>query len=385
MLLLRKAKKIVKRIVYFVAPNLIGPECYRIQRLKELMTGKDGQIAVFTHRMGGGSEKYIQDRIACGDFQSDELIFVYSMTNDDGYYVEKKIEDKTYRFYSPTADMLMKELGKCIVNEILVNNLFEFRDIGLITGKILEFKKKHSTFVKMLIHDYYCICDNVHLYSSTNGYYCGMKNCEECKDRKGNISAWRSMWKAFLSNCDEVIAFSYDSKIRLLKIYDDLPIDVVPHVSSELRKANVNYHGDRINVAILGDLSEVKGERVVAEIASKIRELNLNIKLLQIGRNINGTIEGDDIYEVYGKYDRSHLPEIVEEYNIEIILILSVIPETFSYTTQEAIMLGLPVICFNLGAQAEQIQKYEKGILVDKIDAVNVIESILAFRGKGGA
>ena len=69
----------------------------------------------------------------------------------------------------------------------------------------------------------------------------------------------------------------------------------------------------------------------------------------------------------------------MEENLIDIILIPSICPETFSYTISEAMEMGLPVACFNIGAQAERVSKYSKGLVLNKIDARKTIDEIVCF------
>ena len=63
----------------------------------------------------------------------------------------------------------------------------------------------------------------------------------------------------------------------------------------------------------------------------------------------------------------------------DIYLIPSVCPETFSYTTEEAMTMGLPVACYDLGAPAERVKKYKKGLIISKIDAQTTLKEIEQF------
>ena len=38
--------------------------------------------------------------------------------------------------------------------------------------------------------------------------------------------------------------------------------------------------------------------------------------------------------------------------------------------------MGMPVMCFDIGAPAERVKKYEKGIIIPKISATSVYETI---------
>ena len=41
--------------------------------------------------------------------------------------------------------------------------------------------------------------------------------------------------------------------------------------------------------------------------------------------------------------------------------------------------MGLPVACFNLGAQAEYVKEYKSGLIINEIDAEMALNKILAF------
>ncbi len=81
----------------------------------------------------------------------------------------------------------------------------------------------------------------------------------------------------------------------------------------------------------------------------------------------------NDKFIVHGPYLHEELAEIAEKYDVSTILIPSICPETFSFTTSEALLLGYPVICFDIGAPAERIKKYNSGIVIDNISTEGLI------------
>ncbi|HNW25912.1 MAG TPA: glycosyltransferase [Candidatus Gastranaerophilaceae bacterium] len=60
----------------------------------------------------------------------------------------------------------------------------------------------------------------------------------------------------------------------------------------------------------------------------------------------------------------------------------SIWPETFSYTTAEAMMLKYPVACFDIGAPAQRVKNYDKGVVISKIDAQTALDEIVNFLRK---
>ena len=61
----------------------------------------------------------------------------------------------------------------------------------------------------------------------------------------------------------------------------------------------------------------------------------------------------------HGAYSVGDLPRLAARYGITCWLIPSLWPETFSFTTHEALATGLPVMAFDLGGQAEAVRAAE--------------------------
>ena len=81
------------------------------------------------------------------------------------------------------------------------------------------------------------------------------------------------------------------------------------------------------------------------------------------------------------KYKRDDLNNLLEKNKIKLICLFSVWPETYSYTLNEAIACGIPVVSFDYGAIAERIKKYNFGYIIDSKlsprEVAQVIDKIL--------
>jgi glycosyltransferase involved in cell wall biosynthesis len=85
---------------------------------------------------------------------------------------------------------------------------------------------------------------------------------------------------------------------------------------------------------------------------------------------------------VLGKYRRENLPGLLESHGVNCIFIPSMWPETFSYTTAESMLMGLPLVCFDLGAPARRVSSYDKGLILDRNRFEDICPSISAFMDK---
>lgn len=61
----------------------------------------------------------------------------------------------------------------------------------------------------------------------------------------------------------------------------------------------------------------------------------------------------------------------------DVIFISSICPETFSFTTVEAIAMNIPVACFDLGGRADHVRKYKRGLVISKQDAKTALDQIM--------
>lgn len=116
----------------------------------------------------------------------------------------------------------------------------------------------------------------------------------------------------------------------------------------------------KLNVAFVGGLSKAKGGEYVSEIVENF------------GTDVNWYVFGgigvaelacqrrDNLIKT-GYYMPEDLPVLLNEHEIDVIGILSICPETFSYTLTEAILNGIPVIVTDIGALGRRVKELNCG------------------------
>lgn len=117
-----------------------------------------------------------------------------------------------------------------------------------------------------------------------------------------------------------------------------------------------------------------KGYQIVKNLVSYCK-LNSALSFFVIGTFKNPPAN----LTVVGKYEITNLPSIIENKNIDIVIIPSIWPETFSYTTSEAISLQIPVACFDYGAQADKVKEYSKGLILSSEEPEIIVNEIMSF------
>lgn len=139
----------------------------------------------------------------------------------------------------------------------------------------------------------------------------------------------------------------------------------------------------KLNVAFIGGLNKAKGGEEVSAIVASIHEgVNWHvfggIGVDKLARQKQGNLIKT------GYYMPQDLPKLLKEHEIDVIGILSIWPETYSYTLTEALLNGIPVIVTDMGALGRRTKKLECGLLVSpehvKDDFVKIIKDLLKDR-----
>jgi glycosyltransferase involved in cell wall biosynthesis len=300
-------------------------------------------------------------------------------------------------------ERLLQHFG---VEEVILNEL-----IGYPKPKILELVdflvalkgKNPQLDLSFLVHDFFSVCPIYSLLDYTI-HYCGvpedLRYCDKClqlnplmdnpylsvKKDYPNLSMvlWREKFGALLACSSRIVCFSNSSKEILQKAYPSLPEDqfeITPHATDWVRPVVIHKSSKELNIAVLGHLEIQKGAHVVSLLASYIDYYGLNLRLHIFGEIFEPAESFDLLKPVvkHGRYRRTDLPSLMEENEIDLVLIPSICPETFSYTTEETIKMGLPVAVFDCGAPAERVRLYDKGIVLTKQDPDYIVEKICGY------
>ncbi|PKL19090.1 MAG: hypothetical protein CVV49_02485 [Spirochaetae bacterium HGW-Spirochaetae-5] len=353
---------------------------------KELDKIHNKSILIFHHNFGGGADKFLKE-IVDNDKIHNYLIIHYN-GNRKKYVITVLIKNFDLQKYEfKELDELSLLLKNVLLEEIIINELVSYTDIYTILQYMVNLKKELDVKLTFFVHDYFSVCPSYNLmYNDYN--FCGICSPPDLRCLKDNkhvikkyksydIQTWRNNWNLFFKSIDDIVVFSESSKNILTTAYPELnnrKIIVKPHTVSYIRKAAIDNNHINLTIGFIGHISKIKGSTIIMEMQRIIDSKKMNIKLVLVGILEKG-IESDSL-KITGKYKIGDLVDLVEENCIDIIFIPSVCPETFSYATEEAIQMGLPVAVFNLGAPAERVKRYNKGIIIDQIDAEYSLKKI---------
>ena len=357
-----------------------------IQKYVGTSTMRKNMVLYFDHSLGGGTDTYFQNQI-CKLTENDVYVRVQYLLVPQNYKISIYTKEKLgINIANSTEDILYKILNSLQFNTIIINNLVGYPKVKSILNFVKMYKLEFKN-VKVIVkgHDFYSICPEWNLLDYDNCYCMGKctsgkyKKCYKkfrlkCSDIQGTLSidTWSGIWENFYKDVvDELELFTISAKNEFVNKY--------PFIES---KITINPHKikpfPKYNIAILGHLAPNKGASIIRDITEYLLLNDItDFNFVLIGAN-PANIKSEFLC-VHGTYSRNIVPQILEYYNIEAIFIPSIGPETFSYTTAEAIALGYPVICFDMGGQADQVKKYPKGKILSSFEPEIIVNEMRGF------
>ena len=337
-------------------------------------------VLFFDHGLGGGATHYLNDKIDLLIKENTFSVLVENNFRENFWVVKFFFKDKVEEVISfnskKVIEFIFKELS---VDEIFVNSIVGYDSVFSVIDTILKFRTNEKLVVP--IHDYFPVCPSFTLLNQ-EGIYCGVpqdltvcnnclkNNCSEFKQftKHQDVESWREIWGRLLSEADDILAFSQASIDIVLRAFNDIEskIKLIPHDISgrfEPVYSSSEIDQEELVIGVLGGINEAKGILVLRDLSKYIDENGLNIRVIVFG---DTSIKIDSkCFKSTGRYEMEELPILVKKEKVSLFFIPSIWPETFSYTTDEVIQMGYPLAVFDLGAPAERVRRYNKGLLID--------------------
>lgn len=334
-------------------------------------------VMFFCHSLGGGTQTYQdmqikkrcpEERVYSAALLADGQTLLVREHRGEDALRGKEIARFDYRAMTESEyDRLLESLH---IDEVYINHLLGFR-----LPDFLLWNERCGVPYTMFLHDFFCACPRYNLLNDKKVYCRNEKDlqvCEACL-RHGvpaaarDIRAWREMMGQFLSQAAIVRAPSRDTAEIFRGYYPQVAVEVREHeLSATLHKTyEAEFALDSLKtIAVLGAIGYEKGAEVVEALRDHIEREDVPVRLVVIGytnRQSGPYRSPSGKFEVTGTYDALQVSSILASYRVSLVLIPSIWPETFSYTTSEAIASGYPVLAFDVGAPAERIKRMKAG------------------------
>lgn len=334
---------------------------------------------VIDHDLGGGANLYrhsLMDHLAAEGFAPILLSAHHGIL---AYQLVAKRGGRTRTAHVEDLNALFATLSGANFGRVVFNNILSFpAPIALVDALTNWLRQKGIEQFLFLMHDHYCICPSWLLLNDA-GKYCGIPDtaiCASCLPANPSpfldfahgidIVSWRAVWGTLLQEADEIRCFSETTRNLLLSAHAEVNrerVSVVPHTLDHvrLRKVALKDPGWPV-IGVIGQIGYHKGGEVVRDLANYIWIARKKARIVVIG-----TIECDlpkESVTITGPYRPEQLPELLEAHGVNVGFFPSIWPETFSYVTEEMVVMELPVLAFNLGAPGERVAQYAYGRVI---------------------
>lgn len=331
---------------------------------------------IFDHNGGGGSNLYTDKLVKDINANGGTILRVYCF---DAVWFVQWFGDGML-FNTSSIEELFKVLSKSSSQNIIINSVYGYPDVEVAIANIITLAQTQNATLDYKVHDFYALCPSPHL-SDFEEKYCGVPQdieiCRLClkknhhwyhnwfpqENKPIDIITWRQPFDALFKAVTTISVFDSSAIEILDKAFslEESKIRIAPHETDYFKCEKQIDLSCPLHIGVLGTLSVIKGGDVVNALYDYIDERKLNIPVTIVGSSYVAT---HPKITVYGNYTVNDLPTIISKLGIHVILMPSIIPETFSYIISEAMKMGLPIVAFDIGAQGNRVKQYERGKVV---------------------
>ena len=360
---------------------------------------------LITHNFGGGVERWIRD-FCSADASRVNMILkstgnlgVFGREHSLYSHINDKTPIKTWTNHSaiystsitnPNYLKIIKE----VTSEFNISRIV----ISSFIGHSLDIL---NTGIKTIIvcHDYYPFCPAISIYFGKVCVKCDHGDLHKCSlESKYNrlspyvsYSEWTLIRKNYLALIKyhqiDLVVPSASVKRNLIVLeptFNDISLTIIGHGIEGLQETDeyadencVSIIDGKLKILILGRLEVHKGLELLIDSLKEILKV-ADIFLIGCGANsklFNG-IEGVNI--IKETYSLSELAKLVRQVSPDIAILLSVVPETFSYTLSELMHLHIPPLATRIGSFEDRIIEGNNGFLFyphteDLINKINFL------------
>jgi GT2 family glycosyltransferase len=320
------------------------------------------------HSMGGGAEMYLQRRIA-QDLTAGGAAVVLRVGQVQRWQIELHTAFGVTQGILEDTDAMVSLIALLPDRRIVYSCGVGDRDPLTLPDVLVRLAGGGTHPVELLVHDYFPISPAYTLLGQ-DGRYRGVPVAGTSVGQDpahhpvrpnglpvASLTEWQDAWGRLIDICDQVTVFCETGRALMVQVYPQCRdiCRVAPHallqVPEQISPPAVGNDGPVIGV--LGNIGVPKGAAVV-------QKLSADLARTKSGRIVVvGYIDPDFAVtapsRVHGGYELRDLAGLVARYGISCWLIPSIWPETFSFTTHEALATGLPVFAFDLGAQGAAV------------------------------
>ncbi|MBR5914053.1 MAG: glycosyltransferase [Selenomonadaceae bacterium] len=348
-------------------------------------------VMFLNHSMGGGATTY-QNRIIAKLKENWRVYGMEPLADRKTLLVKSYNDNDEEKVADFNIDEMNAEEFKELLHALNIDWLYVNQLVTYPIPKILQWIIQSEIPYTFFGHDFFAVCPRCHFLTESMEY-CGaetnLNKCAACLKRSSidsvnsvDISKWRKNFQEFIFNAKEVIVPSDNTAEIFRHYYPSISITVREHEVND----NLTYtfreefaREEILNVAIIGAIGIEKGSRIIYDLANDLEKISLPVKLTVIGiTNLHNNAYRSESrkFEITGAYDNNKISDLLSVHKIAVVIVTSIIPETYSYTTTEAMYSGYPVMVFPIGAPADRVKRTGGGWILDEISEQAVLNKL---------
>jgi glycosyltransferase involved in cell wall biosynthesis len=251
---------------------------------------------------------------------------------------------------------------------------------SFLSQQVLYSIKKKYPSLKVIItsHDYYYFTGGCHLPMDCKNLVLGCPDCPMIKT--SNKANWiykrrEAKKKMVEAVAPTVISPSTYSRNTISRLFPTLPITVIPNVLPKIffdfdlndQSYFENYLNFRrasrnaptiIIVGMKNSERQNKGSDIIRHVFEKLVNAQIESKVITVGEYVDLPEIGTRFH-----YDSLNAEELIRLYRISDLCLVPSRYETFSQVTLESLILGTPVVAFDLTGPRDLISDRENGFL----------------------
>jgi glycosyltransferase involved in cell wall biosynthesis len=347
------------------------------------------------HSWGGGLERWVQEYCRADRYHQNLVLKSVGTWGEFGSRLElyssvderqplrtwrlspaiKSTESAHAGYHSAIAEII-RDYG---VSAIIVSSL---------VGHSLDLLRMTVPAI-VVCHDYYPLCAAITLvFGDTVCEKCGEPELSACNESNPHnrffLNGPPSVWLELRREFEEELV---RRKIRLIapspsvrdyycrlapSVRDNF--QVIPHGAARITTSPLLAPPSGrtgLRIVVLGSIAPHKGMGILQDLISSAPS---SFEFLLVGCDADGVHAFGSLkrVSVIPRYDWIDLPNILRRIEPDLGLLVSIVPETFSYTLQELMDMGIPAVCTRIGSFADRIRDGENGFLAE-VNALSIL------------
>ncbi|MEG1075187.1 MAG: glycosyltransferase [Ruthenibacterium sp.] len=278
-----------------------------------------------------------------------------------------------------------------IMRRILIGLSVDIVHVQHIAGLSLDVFYEAAALqipVFFTFHDFYMVCPETRLVNAQKESCIGRETesmCAACRKSHGFvyqtqelIRRWRTENEKALQLCQTMFVPSNYVNETVKNFFPTLAdkLIVLPHGTPKQSAVACKKAQSRLHVAFVGALSEDKGSVLMREMIAAGNQTIEWFLIGQLGDPLLATLKGSNVHCI-GPYAQENLPHVLQENQIDVVCILTLVPETYCYVLTEVLQCGIPVVATRQGALTERVEKMQCGWLVSARPSAKEVLQVL--------